>query len=91
MKKFFSFAAVAVAMFALTACGNSSVKDVYEDAASKLENAESVEEVAKIEADLQQEVAEIMEGMTKEEMEKAGDEAKEAIKKYYKAKNKAQD
>ena len=90
MKKFFSFAAVAVAMFALTACGNS-VKGAYEDAASKMENAKTAEEVSKIEADLQQEVAEITAGMTKEEMEKAGDEAKEAIKKYYKAKSKAKD
>ena len=78
-------------MFALTACGNSSVKDVYEDAASKLENAETVEEVGKIGVDMAKELDEITKDMTEEEKEKAAEEAKEAIKKYTKAVKKAQD
>ena len=88
MKKFFSCAAVALALFALSACGGGKVAEVegkLDEAISKLEKASSAEEIAEINANLMAEMKEIGDKLSPEELKEIEEATKDSYEKYAEA------
>lgn len=88
MKKYFSCAAVALALFALSACGGGKVAEVegkLDEAISKLEKASSAEEIAEINANLMAELKEIGKSLSQKEKKEIDEATKDSYEKYAEA------